>query len=243
MTLAIISHRCRGFDAEENTLAALKKALASKVDAIEIDVRLTKDKRLIVWHDTSYRDERGKKHVIADETLVNAVLHGKMPLETTLATFKRLGKEKVLQIDVKTVGYEEPLVRMIRKHHLERQILIVSWIGAVLERVHALAPELKLSFSFAQKVWTSYEKGVPFWFALRLPYLIRNHVVPLETVNIVPFVRISWFLVWRLRRRGINVVVVNVDDEKGNARLERLGVWGTMTNEPREILEYLEKQG
>jgi len=239
MTLAIISHRCRGFNEPENTLAALEKALASKVDAVEIDVRLTREKRLIVWHDASYRDEHGRKHVIADETLVEAERHGKMSFETALTAFKKHGKGKILQVDVKTHGCEKLLVRLIRTRRLERRVLVVSWIGATLERVHALAPELKLSFSFTQKVWTSYEKGVPFWFASRLPYTIRKRIVPLETVNIVPLVRVSWFLVWRLRRRGIKVVVVNVDDEKGNRRLERLGVWGTMTNDAPRVLKTL----
>ena len=239
MTLAIISHRCRGFGEEENTLAALEKALAAKIDAVEIDVRLTKDEKLVVGHDASYRDARGRKRVIADETLSVAVRNGKMAFETALVTFKKRGKGTVLQADVKSRGCEEELVALVKKHKLERRVVVVSWIGAVLQRVHALAPELTLSFSFAQKVWTSYETGVPFWFAARLPYTIRERVVPLETVNIVPLVRASRFLVWRLRRRGLKVVVVNVDDENGNARLERLGAWGTMTNRPREVSKYL----
>lgn len=47
----VLGHRgCAGLE-PENTIRAFKRALSLKVDLIEFDVRMTKDKKLVVIHD------------------------------------------------------------------------------------------------------------------------------------------------------------------------------------------------
>ncbi|OFX84201.1 MAG: hypothetical protein A2W99_00295 [Bacteroidetes bacterium GWF2_33_16] len=47
----IIAHRGESFDAPENTLSSINRAWNNGIDAVEIDVRLTKDNRVVVIHD------------------------------------------------------------------------------------------------------------------------------------------------------------------------------------------------
>ena len=47
----IIAHRGDVINAPENTIPAFKKALDVGADGIELDVRLTKDEKLVVFHD------------------------------------------------------------------------------------------------------------------------------------------------------------------------------------------------
>ena len=47
----IIAHRGDTTSAPENTIPAFKKALNLGADGIELDVRLTKDQKLVVFHD------------------------------------------------------------------------------------------------------------------------------------------------------------------------------------------------
>ena len=49
----IVAHRGASMEAPENTLPAYIKAWEQGVDAVELDVRETKDKRLICIHDDS----------------------------------------------------------------------------------------------------------------------------------------------------------------------------------------------
>jgi glycerophosphoryl diester phosphodiesterase len=49
-----VGHRGARAYAPENTLASFKKALEIGVDAIEIDVRKTKDNEIVVIHDGRY---------------------------------------------------------------------------------------------------------------------------------------------------------------------------------------------
>ena len=45
--LEIVAHRGASFDAPENTLAAVALAWQQQSDAVEIDVRVTKDQKIV----------------------------------------------------------------------------------------------------------------------------------------------------------------------------------------------------
>ena len=47
----IIAHRGASYDAPENTLAAFRIAFEQKADAIELDIHLSRDGRIVVVHD------------------------------------------------------------------------------------------------------------------------------------------------------------------------------------------------
>lgn len=49
----IIAHRGESFLAPENTMSSINLAWENGADAVEIDVRLTKDKHIVVIHDTN----------------------------------------------------------------------------------------------------------------------------------------------------------------------------------------------
>jgi glycerophosphoryl diester phosphodiesterase len=51
--IAVVAHRAGGGIAPENTLAAIRQAIRLGVDYVEIDVRTTKDGRLVIMHDGS----------------------------------------------------------------------------------------------------------------------------------------------------------------------------------------------
>ena len=65
----IAAHRGDWRNAPENSLQALQNCIAKGYDIVELDVRMTKDKELVVMHDNSiYRTTNGKGNV-SDYTL------------------------------------------------------------------------------------------------------------------------------------------------------------------------------
>jgi glycerophosphoryl diester phosphodiesterase len=48
----IIAHRGESFNAPENTLAAINLAWERGAEAVEIDIQFSKDRELVVIHDT-----------------------------------------------------------------------------------------------------------------------------------------------------------------------------------------------
>ena len=65
----IVAHRGASMEAPENTLPAYIKAWDQVVDAVELDVRETKDKRLICVHDDSLGRVSESEYSISQETL------------------------------------------------------------------------------------------------------------------------------------------------------------------------------
>ncbi len=233
----IIAHRCRGFDEADNSLAALRKALASDVDEIEVDVQITKDGRALLGHDIAFRGTDGKNRRIHEVTLTEAERLGGESLADALALFAKHGKGKILNIDIKRFGIEPEVVKLIRKHQLEKRVLIVSWSGRVLEEIHRLAPELRLSYSFIPKLSADYRNALLFWYTVFFPKIIRKQIVPLEVINLMNLVwPVSRSIVRRLHDQGYEVVVVNADTLGTNERLRKIGVDGTMTNRPKDLL-------
>ena len=57
----VIGHRGASSEAPENTLAANNLAFQQEADGVEVDVRLTKDNRLVCMHDKSAFRTAGKK--------------------------------------------------------------------------------------------------------------------------------------------------------------------------------------
>ena len=67
--VSVVAHRAAAGLAPENSLAAVDKALAAGVDAIEVDVHLTADGELVVCHDNTIERTTNGKGRIADMTL------------------------------------------------------------------------------------------------------------------------------------------------------------------------------
>ena len=64
----LISHRGESADAPENTMAAFRLAWERKVDAIELDVHLTRDGELVVIHDPDTKRTTGVEKKIKEHT-------------------------------------------------------------------------------------------------------------------------------------------------------------------------------
>jgi len=64
-----IAHRGESFIAPENTLSAINAAWKNNTDGIEIDVRLSKDKKIVVIHDMNTKRTAGVSHRVKSQSL------------------------------------------------------------------------------------------------------------------------------------------------------------------------------
>ncbi len=64
-----IAHRGSSMAAPENTLAAVEQAIVDRADYVEIDVRLTADGEVVVYHDRSLQRLTGDSRNVRDLTL------------------------------------------------------------------------------------------------------------------------------------------------------------------------------
>src|SRR5687767_7740405 len=64
----IVGHRGVPVVHQENTLAGFRRAVSMGIPAIELDVRLTKDRKLVVFHDSDVSRMTGRPGVVAQMT-------------------------------------------------------------------------------------------------------------------------------------------------------------------------------
>ncbi len=65
----IIAHRGESYDAPENTLASINLAWQRNDDAVEVDIHLTKDNRIVLIHDQNTKRITGINKKIKNSTL------------------------------------------------------------------------------------------------------------------------------------------------------------------------------
>lgn len=64
----IIAHRGASYEAPENTLAAVNLAWQLNADGVEIDVQLTKDRQVVVFHDDNTQRYQGDSRSLSECT-------------------------------------------------------------------------------------------------------------------------------------------------------------------------------
>lgn len=67
--MEIVAHRGASYDAPENTLAAFQLGWAQQADAVELDIMLSKDGKIIVIHDKDTKRLAGVDRPVVEQTL------------------------------------------------------------------------------------------------------------------------------------------------------------------------------
>jgi glycerophosphoryl diester phosphodiesterase len=143
----LIGHRGACYYKPENTLASFRYALKLKCPYLESDVRLTKDKQVILMHDkTLERTTNGKglvnKFTLKELKKLDAGHKEKIP---TLQELINLVKNKVnLVIELKkSKNIVKKTLQIIKKNKIEDQILIVSFHFNYLKQIKKLNKNIK----------------------------------------------------------------------------------------------------
>ncbi len=157
-TMEVTAHRGASVMYPENTMSAFYGALELGADWIELDVQQTKDKVLIILHDTNLKRTTGVSkntwEVNYDEvktldagSFFDKKFKGeKIP---TLEEVIKFAKEKniKLNIELKPTGYEKDfekdVVNLIKKYHFEDSCVITSQVYNVLENVKKYGKDIK----------------------------------------------------------------------------------------------------
>ena len=218
-----------------NTPASFDAALAHGVDMIEFDVlpedwRAPRDSPLYLAHDPNAlaNAQRGE----GAPTLATGLAHLARP------EFAAIG----LDVDLKLPGYEDRVVAALREHGLVARALVSSQYPESLDRVRALEPALRVGWS-VPRVKRDYTQSrlyaVPALtmlavFRTRLPGRAAAAIRAGRFDAIMAHWRlITPRLVGSVAGAGGELYVWTVDDAAMIARLERMGVTGIISNDPR----------
>ena len=136
--------------APENTLAAFKKSIELGMDMTEIDVRTTRDGKLVVIHDGTLDRTTNGTGAVRAKTLAEIrelgagawfgrqFVHEKVPTFTEVLT---LCKDKIrIKVDVKDASPKR-LAEEIRACGMAKQVIVLD-TPAYLKRLAEIAPEI-----------------------------------------------------------------------------------------------------
>jgi glycerophosphoryl diester phosphodiesterase len=250
----LVAHRGGSALAPENTLAAFDRAAALGADAIETDVRLSRDGVVMVFHDEDTARLTGEPgtieaRTVAEVSTLDAAFSftpdtGRtFPLRGTglrVPSFaEALRRYPRMRFNVDAKGTEpalaDALARTIREEGAEDRVCVGSFLDAQAERLGALLPgicrflpeEAATRHVLAAKSGAAPD-GLPGGYDLAdLPARMGDLVVVDPPV------------VAHFHRLGIPVHVWTVDDEDEMRALLAIGVDGIVTDRPDVLARVL----
>lgn len=143
MPSKLIGHRGAAGLALENSRESIIAALKYHIDAIEFDVRKTKDGKLVVMHDRHTGRVAHKKVAVSSLTLeeLQALeLHNGQSIPTLEDVFKLIGGKKPVVIDIKDSGVTDEILRLLERYPDVRPEF-TSLRHSELRKLHAALPE------------------------------------------------------------------------------------------------------
>ncbi len=171
-----VAHRGGSRLAPENTLAAFRNALTLPIDAIELDVHMSRDGHAVVFHDYTVDGRTNGYGNILDLDFaylrsLNAAAHfpGGWPEPQQIPTLREvldLAKGKVqVYIEIKPSKRDgmfgrypnivESVIEQVRTVDMLDQVLIISFDWFVLPLVKSLEPALQSGALVSDDVWAS----------------------------------------------------------------------------------------
>ena len=142
--MKIIGHRGAAGLATENTAASFQKALDARVDAIELDVRKTKDNHLVVFHDSDTKRLSDTNLSIAKSTL-KQLQKLKLTNGERIITLKEvfaLTGDTHLIIELKSRNSAKLLVKLLSSTDLTPPITIASFRHDELRIIREALPDM-----------------------------------------------------------------------------------------------------
>jgi glycerophosphoryl diester phosphodiesterase len=244
----IIAHRGASHDAPENTLAAFNLAWKQKADAVELDIWLTKDGKIVCLHDGNTKRIAGRDNKVADQTL--AELHvldaGKWKsrqwigerIPTLYEALATMPDGKRLFIEIKCGPEVLPeLERVINASGKKpQQLAIIAFSFTVASLAKAKLPEIEVSWLY------NWKKDKDSGDKLTGDQLIlKAREAKLDGLDVQFKGPIDAAFVTKVKGAGLKLYVWTVDKPAAAKQLMAADVDGITTNRPEWLRKRLEE--
>jgi glycerophosphoryl diester phosphodiesterase len=146
-----VGHRgARAYEVE-NTLESFDKAIGLGANAIELDVRQSKDARLIICHDDNLKKVFGVDLPVNQATLKELQQATGNRIPTLEEALRFIGRkvDKIL-LELKEAGYEKKVLDLIAKEKLGDRAIIVSFHEEALASVRKQNKKIETGFIYAK---------------------------------------------------------------------------------------------
>ena len=236
----IIGHRGASDDAPENTISSIKEAFMQGADGVEVDVRLTKDERVVCIHDkntirttglslevknTNYRELKNldagswKGAAWKDELIPS--------LEEVL---KEVPINKEIFIEIKTsLEIIDPLISLVLSSKImQKNITMISFNAEVIKEIKLRLPEVTCN------LLTAFD---PSYNEKDLPQLLKK--IDADGVGVQNHAKLTKDFIEKIKNINKDVHVWTVNEGEKAKKYSLLGLSSITTNKPRHIKYFL----
>jgi len=233
----IIAHRGASAYFPENTLPAFEGAIAMGADMVELDVQLTSDKEVVVFHDEKISrctDGWGKiaNHTLAELKKLDAGSWYSKDFQNTriptLAEALSVCKNKIaVNIEIKTEavskmffgGIEEKCLKIVEQSGMNGHVVFSSFDPRAIMHLKQIDNNVAAAVLFEKKYYGS-----------KLPSdIIESVGADAFNCSNAEFNK-KWLANVKLNNIPVNIYTVN--DAKNMRRFLKIGVSGIFTNKP-----------
>lgn len=246
----IVAHRGASHDAPENTLASINLAWKQNADAVEIDIQLTADGKIVAMHDkTPKRTAGGKDSPISEHTLAElrtldaGSWKGKQfageRIPTLAEILETIPTGKRLFIEIKTEAEILPELKRVldAAGRPARETPLICFSYETMRAAKELLPELKMYWLV--KLEKDKQTGQPNYTGGELIEKVR--AAKLDGLDLGAAPVLDEAFVQKLRDAGLEIYVWTVNDVEQALGYQKLGLNGITTDRPSVFLENLRK--
>jgi len=230
----IFAHRGASAYAPENTLAAFELAVHQGADAIELDVKLSKDKKVVVIHDTSLDRTTDGSGKVADLSLASlksldagckydeTFCHERIP--TLDEVFESVGGKIFINVELTNYAsirdeLPEKVARSVKLHNLEDRVLLSSFNPIALRRIHKKLPTCPIGLLAMPGIAGAWARS---FLGKWIPYDALHPEIR-DTTN---------GLISRVQGRGKRVYTYTVNHPETMEKFFSWGINGIFTDDP-----------
>jgi len=239
----IVAHRGSSFEAPENTLASVNLAWVKDADAVEVDVHLSLDNRVVVIHDPDTKRTTGVRKEIkstnyADLKLLDAgIWKGsewqgeKIPLLQEVIDTLPPGKKLFVEIKGGLKCMEQTVKVLEESERDLKQFILMDFDLEVMKEAKKKIPRAKLLWLYEFSFLNSHEKN-----AIELHNIIDIAVTEgFNGINVENILQLNSEFIRKAAEVNLEVYCWTVDNVERAQYLIDSGIYGVTTNRPDYI--------
>jgi len=226
--IIIIGHRGAPVLAPGNTIESFIKAFKTGIKGIELDVQLSKDGKLVVFHDWSLGNISGSTEQIEDmnySEIRDLSLENNCQIPLLNDVLEICPKDRFVNIEIKSRNYSnaplvKKVVKMIQKYKMGKLVVISSFNPFALQLVKKIIPVLPTAY-----LWSSEDASFLFNSPLCI-WICRPDGFHIDINNADEKI-ISW-----VRKKNLNILAFTVNNSFDLSKAQKLGLDGIFTDDP-----------
>jgi len=222
--MIIMGHRGAAALEPENTLLSIGRAIEIGVNAVEIDVRLSKDKEIVVIHDSTVdrtTDGTGPVCSFTVDELKKLDAGKGQRIPTLQEVIDFIGNKVELVIELKEEGTVESVFELIKRSNIDGTVYVISFWHRLVKTIKEMDSHIKTGVLLV---------GCP----------VDTCIATQTSADalVMNYAFIDSKFVQTAHKENLKVFVWNIDKRNLLKPYADMGVDGIGTNDPRVLCEY-----